>query len=213
MMSRSVNILRLVTLLVFSPALYVTASIGPPPDDSNNCQAQCGCMTCLDVQPDLLNPNNNNKIVTIGAGTCKSNGSNLSWMCCLGSADSNDNALTVATGCDLRDGSTSTTTAIDDANDDGNKVEGTTKLYVSVPTTATHVRIQAHDGQFGSDVQVVTSVCGGNPTPGASSCFGTAGENTGICDQVIDLSTCSTSSNFALGDPHFMTWNKEYYGT
>ena len=101
-----------------------------------------------------------------------------------------------------------------------NKCDSVDVLTVTVNEGDTEVAVQTHDGLFGSLNEVVTSVCYGTETPGArKGCTpgggaGTGNDNTGVCNNVVSIKTedCCVDG-MCLGDPHFKTWNDEWYGT
>lgn len=117
--------------------------------------------------------------VTIDVGSCK--GSSISWFCCRGSQKPE---MTSDSFCDLYHCNSPT---LEDWESEKNKCNTVSVLEYLVPTDATSIIVQLHDGQFNGNVACTTpgACCGGSGTscPSATS---------GVCQTTIDLSTCGT---------------------
>lgn len=139
------------------------------------CVSCTNCATCL-----LMAPYSNNLVqVSLSFAGCKSS-SSISWACCL--ASNNNNLPGSDPGeCDIHscDAPTSQWEV------SKNKCNELTTASFLVPVNTTSITIQLHDGQF-----IGNRICSqSNPCCGGS---GGACAESGVCETVVDLSTCST---------------------
>lgn len=133
---------------------------------------------------------NGERIITISSESCKS--SAISWQCCLGSSGGGDGSCYVTSGC----------------NKEGKqKCEGVNSFDLKVPSDATSVQIQGHDGRFTGFETADKARCGG--TPNGGSC---GKDSNGVCTKSVDISEGKCGSGGGgMGDPHFLTWGQEWF--
>lgn len=141
----------------------------------------CDCFECMGRSS---TPDENGMVeVQISSATCK--GSSISWMCCTG---------TNAGACDVD------LNQPDCSGGDINKCNNIDVMTIKVPAGATTVDIQAHDGQFGSDLPWNNLLCGGSGSGSGGACY--PGANTGICEVTVPITSeacgCTGSVSFLV---------------
>jgi hypothetical protein len=160
-------------ILVIAFALLLQQAIGSR--SLQGCKWTCNksCATCTSISEYSATENQ----VTIDLSACK-NGGTVDWMCCkspgctMYDCDGNSiNRFTISSKCD----------------------DLTKSIYI-VPKTSTTLQVQYHDSKLAGNVICDSTICCGEST---SRC---PNAQSGVCNQTIDLNSCSPLSCSVDGD-------------
>lgn len=168
-MTRVCGIFVFVLLAIWGPMCVASQTC----IDCDNC-AYCSKRTPFGLSESL---------VTISFDECK-NGSKISWGCCRASF----NATGDASYCYLSECDSPT------ENWENPKCNELTEAVFRVPTTASSLLVQVHDGKFIGNVDCgVTPCCGGSG--GSCTNGGVLVGSTAVCEMEINLEDCTPSED------------------
>ncbi|GAX23323.1 hypothetical protein FisN_27Lh097 [Fistulifera solaris] len=151
------------------------------------CEQSSGCFECLSKSDNA----DGTMTVEIDFSGCK-NEANIGWACCTGS--NGPDGVFQEGDCDVPDSGCFGTNNRG-RNPDGSKCENVSAMFVVVPSDASSVVINTHDGLTGNDAVPAVGadpMCAGQEFQGGRC----AKRNSGItshCLETIDLSRCPSS--------------------
>lgn len=165
-----------------------------PRDNDNKCWSCApspGCFECLS----LSDNNDGTSTVELDFSQCK-DADTIGWACCTGT-NGPDNEF-IPGDCEVPDGGCfDKNSRARDPKDDTAKCEGVSTMLLVLPSDATSVVINTHDGRTANDAFPAVGadpMCAGREFQGGR-CATRDNSITAHCLETIDLSTCPSTDS------------------
>ncbi|GAX23326.1 hypothetical protein FisN_27Lh100 [Fistulifera solaris] len=176
-------------------ATLVAAQRGRDRDDKCwTCEQSSGCFECLGISDN----GDGTAMIELDFSDCK-DADTIGWACCTGSMGPDDEFNSGA--CEVPpSGCFGKKNRSRDPDGGSVKCEGVSTMFLLVPSDATSVVINTHDGRTGNDASPAVGadpICAGREYQGGR-CAARDNSVTAHCLETIDLSTCPTMDSLPM---------------